>query len=281
MFYFGYLQWKGEKQEAKKREATFHYFEYHQKNVPVCFKRKMMDASNTGKKDIQFCMITNDDTKKIRCQVVSTPTTTITPPSIMSSSFSSLDQSRTKRRVSVEKAFDCYFYVVHSNEIVGRYGANLIDALSHLRLLSGKSRSPDNSRALIPVINSRICHPFELLSCLPLQEYILQERNKEHGLNKQLLFQIMKCCHWTNNHALQRMQYMVQREHCILQPAIYSKSQIRCNSNVVISLPTLGRNGEKDFSSRVRSKCLEFLNELQHLDDVRGVSNFHVVKDDD
>ena len=124
------------------------HFEYHQKNVPVyASNEKMKDASNTGKKDIQFCMSTNDDTKKIRCQVVSTPTT-ITP-SIMSSSFSSIDQSVTKRRLSVEKAFDCYFYVVHNNEIVGRYGANLIDALSQIRLLSGKSRShPDNRRAL-------------------------------------------------------------------------------------------------------------------------------------
>lgn len=298
---------------------------------------KMKDISNTGQKDIQLCFSTSDDTSTKNQYhaggTLSNGTPGITP---RITSFSSVDQSVTKRRV--EKAFDFYFYVVHNNEIVGRYGASLIDALSHIRLLHGKTssgltrfdktiasppvfsgssnsifslplqksssssvsgsmmykketlllswtnrRSSDN-RAVIPVINSRICHPFDLLSSLTLQEYILQ-RNKEHGLTTQFLFQSMKCCHWTNSRALYRMQYIVQREHRILQPAIYSKSQIRCNSNVVISLPTLGRNGEKDFSSRVRSKCLDFLNELQsrrHHDRLdENLSRVHVVREDD
>lgn len=283
----------------------------------MCKQRK--DASSAWKHNLSdtgtrrsFAALTLED---------GSITTTSTPSSC--SKFS-LEQSLPERQVA--KAFDCYFYVVHNYKIVGRYGADLIDALSHLGLLSRSSacheeedacsssppvsrsneiicsfplqsissssdsmrekketlssstrRSSDN-RALIPVINNRICHPFHLLSCLPLQEYILQ-RNKEKGLTKQCLFQSMQCCHWDNPRDLQRMQCIVQREHRILQPAIYSKSRIRCNSNAVLSLPVSGRHGKKDFSSRVRSKCFEFLNDLQHPDE--RSSNVHVVKDDE
>lgn len=83
------------------------------------------------------------------------------------------------------------------------------------------SRSSDN-RALIPVINNRICHPFELLSFRTLQD-IVQQYYDEHELNREAIFKSMQCCYWNDSRDLQRMQYIVKCEHLILHPAMQSK----------------------------------------------------------
>lgn len=211
--------------------------------------------------------------------------------------FDEIDFSSQRVRKNTNKQM--FFDIVHKNEITGRYdGENLIDALSHLRLY-GKmitlssfpkngirsqnevpqlpftmtSRISDN-RALIPVIDNRICHPFELLSFRTIQDLVHQYDEDE--LNKEAIFKSMQCCFWNDSRDLQRMQYIVQREHRILHPAIQSKSQLQRNSTIIVSLPDVGRNGEKDFSSRVRSKCLEFLRDIQEDNNVDN----HVVEDD-
>ena len=116
-----------------------------------------------------------------------------------------------------------FFYIVYNNEIiVGRYdGATiLIDALSHLRLygkmrthsreegfpnntislpLSNSSPSPSitsdmantrrsfDDRALIPVIDNHICHPFVLLSFHTVQDIL--RLYDENDLNTESMFE--------------------------------------------------------------------------------------------
>ncbi|GFH44348.1 predicted protein [Chaetoceros tenuissimus] len=207
--------------------------------------------------------------------------------------FDEIDSSSQRVRSNMNKQF--FFYIVHNNEITGRYdGANLIDALSHLQLygkmitlssfpkdgmIPNQNKAPrlpskSTNRALIPVINNRICHPFELLSFRTTLQDIVQQY--EHELNKEAIFKSMQCCYWNDSRDLQRMQYIVRCEHLILHPAMQSKSQLQRNSTIIVSLPNVGRNGETDFSSRVRSKCLEFLRDIQEDNNV----DIHVVEDD-
>lgn len=56
--------------------------------------------------------------------------------------------------------------------------------------------------------------------------------------------------------------------------------ELQRNSTIIVSLPNVGRNGETDFSSRVRSKCLEFLRDIQEDNnvDIHGVEDDHAEK---
>jgi len=91
------------------------------------------------------------------------------------------------------------YYVVQDDQIVGRYGADLNDALKHLQLF-GKSKKGPN-RAIIPILSNKT-------QATPLSS--LRLRGKEMSL------QIREYCYWENKQVLENMQRIVEREHQIM-----------------------------------------------------------------
>ena len=91
------------------------------------------------------------------------------------------------------------YYIVQDEQIVGRYGADLNDALRHLQLF-GKSKKGPN-RAIIPILSNKT-------QATPL--YSL------HLPDEEVRLQISEYCYWENEQVLENMQRIVEREHQIM-----------------------------------------------------------------
>jgi len=99
------------------------------------------------------------------------------------------------------------FYVVRDNEIVGRYGTDLDEAIKHIKLF-GKSTSGPN-RMIVPILNGKAVDP---------KNHLYQEQVQQQLVTAETLQTISDYCHWENDLVLENMLSIAEQEHQITMP---------------------------------------------------------------
>ena len=108
------------------------------------------------------------------------------------------------------------FYVVRDNEIVGRYGTDLDEAIKHIKLF-GKSTSGPN-RTIVPILNGKAVHPKNPHVFQEFQQQQQQQQGCCTNDTSTETLQIRDYCHWENDLILESMLSIAEREHQITMP---------------------------------------------------------------
>lgn len=232
-----------------------------------------------------------------------------------SSNYMSLPPKTPKGRTDLDMDF-FYYYIVNERTIVGRYN-DIESALRHLSLFGNNSRNRFTRRALIPVFSEAPSHPYSLLSKGFISQFLHKKNNASSRVKQTItnaekvrnsILKSLSCCYWETEKELGMMTRVVEKEHKILFPSIYSTSSMRFNNqqrrlelegtvkdrrseptvnDVIIDLPPSNRSKKERFAGQrfrdaLRRKTLQVYQEATVFCRAKsGRGNLHIISDNE
>ena len=158
-----------------------------------------------------------------------------------------------------------YFYVVRDNEIVGRYGADLEEAIKHIKLFGKSTSSGGPNRTIVPILNGKAVHP--------KTHFLSQEVQQQQGCTSDMrpeTLQISDYCHWENDLILENMLSIAEQEHQITMP--FNQSHYTPSSFSSLF--------EKYHQDTIREACHQHFERLsQELSNTNGAC--HVIEEEE